>query len=239
MPKFLCIAFILFTFSFLNAQFKNDNVLYRTVYAQDLNTQLKLNPGFLLLDVRSKGEYSDTASMTSMNLGHLNNAKNIDVRELGSRINEINEYKNKPIFVYCSHSQRSRRASKMLADSGFTNVFNINGGMTTFIQTPGSVQGLYQTINKYSLLSPADLCREIDNKNNYIVDIRSDSAYRGISSSPTLNTMGRIRNAINVPSDSLEGHIRSLPHDKKIILFDKNVDFLHKKIEEFADILKA
>ena len=43
-------------------QYKNDNVLYRLVYFQDLCKTMEENPGYLLLDVRSKGEYEDTSS---------------------------------------------------------------------------------------------------------------------------------------------------------------------------------
>ena len=65
--------------------------------------------------------------MQGMNIGRLKNAKNIDVRQFGSRLSELQDFKNRPVFVYCSHSQRSRRASKMLADSGFTRVSILMG----------------------------------------------------------------------------------------------------------------
>src|SRR5689334_13711449 len=107
-------------------QFKNDNVLYKTVDPADLCSTLEKNKGYILLDVRSSPEYADTSTSASLNLGHLKGARNIDIGQLGKRLSEIKEYKDQPVFVYCSHSQRSRRASKMLADSGYTNVFNIN-----------------------------------------------------------------------------------------------------------------
>ncbi len=235
MPKLLCTVITLFTFFALNAQYKNDNVLFKTVYPQDLSTQLKLNPGYLLLDVRSKGEYADTSSMASTNLGHLKNAKNIDVQELASHLNDLQDYKNKPIFVYCSYSQRSRRASQMLADSGFTKVYNINGGMTTLIQTRGAVNGLYETTNKYTILSPAEFCQELNNKNSFILDIRSDSAYRGISTSITVNAMGTILNAHHIASDQLSNSLQSLPQNKKIILVDDYGD----KSAEAATMLSS
>src|SRR6185369_15557412 len=113
-------------------------------------------PGYLLLDVRSEGEYEDT-SMMGMNIGRFKDAKNINVRELGQHIGELAAYKDKPVFVYCSHSQRSRRASKMLADSGFTNVININGGMTGILQLPTSgnecVFKQLTTKNNFAMLS--------------------------------------------------------------------------------------
>src|SRR6476646_10379669 len=118
--------------STINAQYQFDNVKFKTVYLEDLCQTLQANPGFLLLDVRSKGEFNDTSSYNNYNIGHLNHARNININELQSRLSELSSYKDKPIFVYCSHSQRSRRASALLADSGFTHVFNINGGLTNF-----------------------------------------------------------------------------------------------------------
>src|SRR6266850_5550843 len=116
----------------INAQYKNDNTLFKTVYIEDLCRQLQSNPDHIILDVRSQGEYDDSSSASYLNIGHLKNAKHIDIRELPLRWRELMPFKDKPIFVYCSHSQRSRRASKLLSDSGFANVTNINGGLTTF-----------------------------------------------------------------------------------------------------------
>ena len=120
------IALLFLTALFVKAnfaQYKNDNLLYKTVYTTDLCKELNNSPGYLLLDVRTPGEYADTSSM-GMNIGRFLDAINIEIANVGSRLSEINAYKNKPVFVYCSHSQRSRRASKMLADSGFTRVVN-------------------------------------------------------------------------------------------------------------------
>src|SRR6476659_7257546 len=142
--KMICSTFLLMSTLLVSAQYKNDNVLYKTVYPEDLVQQLKSHPGYLLLDVRSKGENQDTSSMQTMNIGHLKNAKNIDIRELGTRLNELQGFKNTPIFVYSSHSERSRRASKMIADSGFTNVYNINGGMTTLLQNEYGISDIYE-----------------------------------------------------------------------------------------------
>src|SRR4051812_23469058 len=126
----IILSLSMFLSGSITAQYKNDNVVYKTVFPQDLCKAMEENPGYLLLDVRSPGEFSDTSSAIGSNLGHINGAINIDIRQIQKRINEISAYKDKPVFVYCSHSQRSRRVSKMLADSGFTKVNNINGGMT-------------------------------------------------------------------------------------------------------------
>src|SRR5580765_4489730 len=131
MRKIIFIA-LLFITTMVNAQFKADNVKYTTVFPEDLCKILMSNPGYLLLDVRSQGEGDDTSSSLSLNIGRIKNAMHIDIRQLPQRWKELSDYKNKPLFIYCSHSQRSRRASRLLADSGFTRVYNINGGLTNF-----------------------------------------------------------------------------------------------------------
>jgi rhodanese-related sulfurtransferase len=203
----------------VQAQYKNDNVLYKTVYPEDLVKQLKANPGYLLLDVRSKGENEDTSSM-GLNIGRLKSAKNIDIRQLSNRLNELQGYKTSPVFVYCSHSQRSRRASKMLADSGFTNVYNINGGLTALIQADYGLNDLYETKDRYDLLSPAEFCSKLKN-NVYILDVRSDSSYNGTTVNEMVNAMGKIKDAVHIPLSALESSVSQLPKNKTILVVDE------------------
>ena len=200
-----------------NSQFKNDNVLYKTVDPADLCATLEKNKGYILLDVRSPGEFADTSMSTSYNLGHLKGARNIDVAELGKRLLEIKEYKNRPVFVYCSHSQRSRRANKMLSDSGFTNLFNINGGMTAIyyseLNGKGCLKSLVETINSYEIISANELCKKQNIKNNkvFVLDVRPDSAFRHISKSAKENAMGVIRGSVNIPLADLPGRLSEIP----------------------------
>lgn len=209
------------------AQFKNDNVLYHTVYPQDLCKELKNKHDFLLLDVRSPGEYGDSSTSTGLNLGHLNGARNIDIRELGSRIKEIEDFRNKPVFVYCSHSQRSRRVSKMLADSGFTQVNNINGGITAIYlldeKQRACLSSMIQTQNRYSVISPADLCSRLSNTSGiYLLDVRSDSAWDHISLNPKSNSYGSFKGTHHLSLDALATGMKDLPRDKQIIITDLN-----------------
>lgn len=208
------------------AQYKNDNVSFKTVDWTNLCNELQNNKGYLLLDVRSPGEYGDTSQYASLNIGRLKGAENISVQQLGHRLSEIDSYKNKPVFVYCSHSQRSRRASKMLSDSGFTNVYNINGGMTAAYYTNAKdkdcLQSLIVTGDKYNVISAADICKKLSAKNNnvFVLDVRSDSAFRHISANAQENAYGIIKGSTNIPLAELETKLSSVPRDKEIIVVD-------------------
>src|SRR3982751_3798438 len=226
MTRFILFTFIIFQLNEAAAQYKNDNVLFKTVFPKDLCKAFESNPGYLLLDVRSSGEYNDTSASTGLNLGHLEAAKNIDIREVGRRINEIADYKNKPVFVYCSHSQRSRRVSKMLADSGFTNVNNINGGMTA-IQLLDEVQGACLrskiiSANAYSIVSPSAVCNKLSGKSNrvYLLDVRADSAWDHLAQNAKVNAYGYLKGTKHIALANLKSRLQEIPRDKEIIITD-------------------
>jgi len=221
-------SFILISFLFWSnlsfAQYKNDNVLFKTLDPTLLYKTLQATKGYVLLDVRSSGEFEDTSSFTGLNLGHLKGAININVRELAKRLDEIKADKDKPVFVYCSHSQRSRVASKLLADSGFTNVTNVNGGLTSLhylgeINKP-YFKDLYETKNKFSFISPNELCDKINTKdaNVFLIDVRSDSLFKHISTLPKDNAIGNIKGAINIPYEVLKNNLNKISKNKQVIL---------------------
>lgn len=185
------------------AQFKADNVKYKTVFPEDLCKTLQANPGYVLLDVRSDGEFNDTMSASpALNIGHLQNALHINITQLPQRWKELTEYKDKPLFIYCSHSQRSRRASRLLADSGFTKIFNVNGGLTNFYDEglqsdPCAVFKIESTV-PYKIVSAKTLLHVKMPTNYYIIDLRSDSIFRGIGDERS-KSEGRFCDAVNIP----------------------------------------
>ncbi len=76
---------------------------------------------FMLLDVRTPKEYAE---------GHIAGAKLIPVQVLAERLKEVP--KDKQVYVYCHSGTRSARASKLLAEHGFTNIENIEGGIVAW-----------------------------------------------------------------------------------------------------------
>lgn len=82
--------------------------------------QKKDSLGILLLDVRTPEEYQE---------GHLPGAILIPVQVLETQIEQIAEYKDRPVIVYCRSGNRSRTASRILADHGFTLIYDMDGGI--------------------------------------------------------------------------------------------------------------
>lgn len=75
----------------------------------------------VLLDVRTKEENE---------LGHIEGSLNIAVDDLRGRLNEIP--RDKKIIVYCGVGLRGYIASRILTQSGFTEVYNLSGGYKTY-----------------------------------------------------------------------------------------------------------
>ena len=73
-----------------------------------------------LLDVRTAGEYAE---------GHLRGSVNIDVmgNQFLEKIDDLDP--SKPVCVYCRSGQRSTNAGNQLIDAGFTEVYNLKGGI--------------------------------------------------------------------------------------------------------------
>ena len=222
LPLFL----LLLCTAIVNAQFKNDNVKYTTVYPEDLCKTLQANPGYTLLDVRSQGEFDDTlSSAPGLNIGRIKDALHISIQELPQRWKELLSYKDKPLFIYCSHSQRSRRASRMLADSGFTKLFNVDGGLTNFY-VQGIAQntcGSYSIVSNlsYKIISPKQLADNSKSVNYFILDVRADSSFNSISRSAEANLFGRFNDAVNIPFEKLGTSFSSIPTDKPVLIVDE------------------
>ena len=223
MKSIICIAALL-TATTVNSQFKADNVKYKTVFPEDLCKTLMENKGYLLLDVRSPGEYDDTSSSNGLNIGHFKNAVNININQLAQRWREIASYKDQPVFVYCSHSQRSRRASRLLADSGFTRLYNVNGGLTDFYhQGIGSnpCSGLtIETSVPYKLIGAKQLNDAKKIKSYYIIDLRKDSVFNGISNERS-KLQGKFSQSVNIPFEKFKSLTSFDFPSKPILLVDE------------------
>ncbi len=82
--------------------------------------QLVNHKSAMVLDVREEMEYKS---------GHVLNAKLIPVGKLVERMGELEKYRNKPVVVICRSGNRSARACAMLGKQGYTQVYNLSGGM--------------------------------------------------------------------------------------------------------------
>jgi rhodanese-related sulfurtransferase len=187
---------------------------YKTIFAKDLCRLAASNADLVLIDVRSPGEYSDTSQYNYLNIGHLKSAINIPIDTLQKNISLLDPYKNKTLVFYCSHSQRSRRISHLLSQKGFTNVYNLNGGMSHLNQMTEKEfpckQEWLQSNLKYQNISSVNAIELIKkNPELIILDVRPASMFYSRDSLVYYNT-GRLKKAINIPYTELKQRLNEL-----------------------------
>lgn len=213
-PLFFTLAFSLLAAT-VEAQlpFKFDKQ-YKTIYATELCKMLKQDPDLVLIDVRSPGEFSDTSQYASLNQGRLKGAINLDIEAIKKDPAVMDRYKDKTIVLYCSHSQRSRRVSKMLAENGFTSFYNLNGGMSILNQFKEKEfpckNDLITSNLPYKNLSANDAAALIKSQKDLLVlDIRPAAQFNSTDSTAA-NNAGRIKGAVNVPYSELKQRMADL-----------------------------
>ncbi len=203
-----------------NAQYEGDNTRYRTISFEDLPAALAKSPKALILDVRTPGEYSDTSHWASLNIGHLKGAKNIDHREVGKRLSELPDH-DRPIYLYCSHSQRSRRVGNMLIDSGYTNVINVNGGMSRYwneLDRLSMMDGLIERSAGYGIINAQRLCDMRSSRPVFLLDVRADSLVAPGKKPEWVSAYGAVKGATHIPIERLKEAEPQLPRDRPIVV---------------------
>ncbi|MFI5163234.1 MAG: rhodanese-like domain-containing protein [Sphingobacteriales bacterium] len=218
-----------------------DNTNYKAIYFKQACDLINNTPNLVILDVRSPGEYADTTRFVGSRIGRLKGAINMSIDSVEKHFKDLQAYKGRPILVYCSHSQRSRRVSHFLADSGFTNVYSLNGGMTAVNRTTDvdfpCKTSIYTSNLAYKLVSPGDAANFIRDKNNLVLDVRPVAQFNGTDSLES-NNIGRFKNAMNVPQDQLDRQMDKLAKykDRPILVVELS---LTEEVNVAAKLTKA
>ena len=84
-----------------------------------------INNGALILDLRSPEEYA---------AGHIANARHIAGAAIADGAANLMKGKEKPIVAYCETGMLGGAATRHLGRLGFTQVFNLRGGLTAWRQ---------------------------------------------------------------------------------------------------------
>ena len=221
----LLAPLLISTISAAQLPFKNDS-LYKTIFARDFCKLVQQNPQVILLDVRSPGEYCDTSHYASLNLGHLKGAVNIEIDSIQKNVEVMEKYRDKTLVLYCSHSQRSRRVSKLLSEKGFTNFYNLNGGMSSINQLTEKEfpckESYVESNLSYKNLSVSDAADLIANKKNLLViDVRPAMQFENKDTTEEYNA-GRIKGAGNIPYDQFKQKTEELKqkyYDRPILVY--------------------
>jgi rhodanese-related sulfurtransferase len=196
---------------------------FYSVTADDLNLMLAETPPFMV-DVRRDSEIQAN--------GYIDGAIHIEIRELLKNLDKL-PAKDQKIVVICASGHRGGYAMVALRLLGYTDVFNLNGGMGAWLRAQYPVvEGMPEAAASISTpdvdairlayfddylskLDPAagfgsvkndDLNLELaEGKELFLLDVRRQAEWEGV---------GYIDGAISVPLNDLPANLAELPTDK-------------------------
>lgn len=93
--------------------------------------KLKEDDDVVVLDVRSNYEH---------NVGRFKNAITLDIdnfREFPEKINELEHLKDKKVITYCTGGIKCEKASALLLEAGFKDVYQLHGGIINYSKETG------------------------------------------------------------------------------------------------------
>ena len=141
----------------------------------------------VIVDVRTNGEFHDTVSRGKQsNIGRIKGAINIPVQDFQQKtaeaVKQLEPYKDKEIYLICSHSYRSRSASRILLNNGFTHVNNVQGGMTEWYRRYDELAPYRENFLEkgilYNNISPEQLLDQLNaGKKVLLVGVRNPAQF--------------------------------------------------------------
>ncbi|UTC62164.1 rhodanese-like domain-containing protein [Treponema sp. OMZ 787] len=144
----------------------------------------------LVIDVRTYDQYKK---------GHIVHSINIPVHEIKYRLKEIEDWKNKPIYIYSETNDESFKAAQILVENRFTQIYNADG----------INQYNYSTIN-YTSVRGVVFEKMLKDPDVLILDCRNKSSY----------DVGHIEGALLFPMAEIESNLNKIPDkNKKLLLY--------------------
>ena len=132
----------------------------QTIDAKAFSEKIAATPNPQILDVRTPAEFSSD---------HIDKAINVDW--LGDSFVAGTEKldKTKPVFVYCKSGGRSQSAVKKLEELGFTNVYQLQGGILKW-----DAAGLSKPSNKITGMTLQDYNKLVDSDKKVLVSFYAE-----------------------------------------------------------------
>ena len=97
---------------------QSEESTYRQVNAEEADSMMEEESGYIILDVRTAQEYSEK---------HIPGAINIPNETIGTEAIPALPDKDQLILVYCRSGNRSKQAAQKLAEQGYTNIVEFGG----------------------------------------------------------------------------------------------------------------
>ncbi len=179
---------------------------YPTINTEELKSMLDKKEKLILIDSRTKPEYTEA---------HIVSSVNIPDKKLQENLNLLPADKNTMLIIYCNGVKcgKSKRLAQQLEPMGYVNIRIYLEGIPVWEERnlPRVTGPEYNKAIEATIIKPADLKKMMDEKRQdfVVVDVRDPSEFKE----------GHIPGAINIPSETFASGSGVLPKEKKIIVY--------------------
>ena len=133
------------------------------ISVNDFEQKLNVTTNAQIVDVRTPEEFDG---------GHLFNALNIDFNGADFEMKVQALDKTRPTFVYCLSGGRSHKAAELMTKSGFTEIYEMQGGMKAWNKAGKPVVTPEKT-NEKKEVTMEDYTKEITSDKMVLVDFNA------------------------------------------------------------------
>jgi rhodanese-related sulfurtransferase len=120
LKKILFSVFLLCVFGY--AGFAQENPSVQSIKAETL-AEVEMDGKSVILDVRTPEEFKESYVQGAVHA-------NVDGENFAELIQTLIPEKSTKVYVYCKSGKRSERAAAILSNLGYTNIVNVQGGIT-------------------------------------------------------------------------------------------------------------
>ena len=99
--------------------------MIKTMTVDQLKNEMEGDNPPILIDCRELNEWNE---------GHIEGATLMALSTLDQSIETLEDKKNRPLVLQCRSGKRSLRACQFLADNGFEDLTNLEGGILAWIE---------------------------------------------------------------------------------------------------------
>lgn len=153
--------------------------LHNHLSPADWKRTIEEDPDIVLLDVRNR--YESAA-------GKFANAIECDIetfRELPAYVEKLGDLKDRKVLMYCTGGIRCEKASALFRSQGFTNIFQLHGGIVSYQEKYGNEHWLGEcfvfdqrmTVKKDEALVPIGRCAHTGRSTSRYVNCLHDPCH--------------------------------------------------------------
>ena len=110
-------------------------MLIKAEFESRMSSSIHLNPmnAIRLINNNDDALIIDVRESTEFGKGHIKGASNRPLSSFKGKLDALTQDKNSVVLAYCNSGATSTKACRLLTQAGFTNVHNITGGISGWV----------------------------------------------------------------------------------------------------------